>query len=203
MGCSRIIMPRWQLCQDNNYVELLAERLPEQGIAAHPFPLMSCAFAVMALYEMLDNSLSMAGVASEYLSSDRMEIVLRPIIHNLTQDPFQAVGVCFVVLADALRSFIVKSQSEDGFPKLQRGWDRVKERLEGINFVKAYFLTRLGRHAADEREKDDYYTRAYVIFCSMAMDSSGYITDPTPGWQPPHIEGSEATCAIGAIPTPR
>ncbi|KAF9571254.1 hypothetical protein EC968_000797 [Mortierella alpina] len=185
------------------YVELLAERLSEQGIAAHPFPLMSCAFAVMALYEMLDNSISMTGIASEYLCSHRTEVILRPIIHSLTQDPFQAVSQCFVILAEALRCFIVQGQSRDGFLKLQRGWDRVKERLEGINFVKAYFLARLGRHADQAWEKDDYYTRAYVIFCSMAMDSSGYITDPTPGWQPPHIEGSEATCAIGAIPTPR
>ncbi|KAF9950478.1 hypothetical protein BGZ70_001340, partial [Mortierella alpina] len=106
-----------------DYVEQLAERLPEQGIAAHPFPLMSCAFAVMALYEMLDNSLPIDGAAAEYLRSNKMEIVLRPIIHNLTQDPFQAVGQCFMVLADALRSFIVPGQSRDGFFKLQRGWD--------------------------------------------------------------------------------
>ncbi|KAF9957219.1 hypothetical protein BGZ72_002052 [Mortierella alpina] len=192
------IFPRTQ-----TYLGWLVAKLPEQGIAAHPFPLMSCAFAVMALYEKLDNSTSITGVASDQLCPNETDTILRPIIHSLTQDPFQAVSQCFVVLAEALRCFIMPGQSRDGFLKLQRGWDRVKERLEGINFVKAYFLARLGRHADQAWEKDDYYTRAYVIFCSMAMDSSGYITDPTPGWQPPHIEGSEATCAIGAIPTPR
>ncbi|KAG0206461.1 hypothetical protein BGX28_002094 [Mortierella sp. GBA30] len=184
------------------YAQLLGEQLSEQGVTAHPFPLMSCAFTVMALYEMLDDSLNAASTSTEPFCANEIENILRKVIHCLTQDPFQAVSQCFAILAEALRSFILEGHSREGLLKLQRGWDRVKERLEGINFVKAYFLARLGRHSEHPWEKDEFYNRAYVLFCSMAMDSSGYLTDPTPGWQRPQIEGSEATCAIGAISTP-
>ncbi|KAG0346879.1 hypothetical protein BG004_000628 [Podila humilis] len=59
------------------YSELMAETIDEQGAAAHPFPLMSCAFTIMALYEMLDNaaqsSSSISGSSSTLAGSTRRE----------------------------------------------------------------------------------------------------------------------------------
>ncbi|KAF9321538.1 hypothetical protein BG003_001269 [Podila horticola] len=221
------------------YSELMAERIDQQGIAAHPFPLMSCAFTVMAMYEMLDsaaqNSSSISGstlggsrsdlgsssnlaremsnggksgassvhhssIAPSSSSSGiavlsqrdavyaaKTDTVLKPTIQCMSQDPFHAVAQTFVVLAEALRCFIVGHHRE-GAHRLHRGWDRLEAGLREIRFVRAYFLAKLGRHSENPRDKDEYYSQAYVLFVSMDMEPSGWICDPTPGWTPPPVE---------------
>ncbi|KAG0343055.1 hypothetical protein BG000_009374 [Podila horticola] len=221
------------------YSELMAERIDQQGIAAHPFPLMSCAFTVMAMYEVLDsaaqNSSSISGstlggsrsdlgsssnlaremsnggksgassvhhssIAPSSSSSGiavlsqrdavyaaKTDTVLKPTIQCMSQDPFHAVAQTFVVLAEALRCFIVGHHRE-GAHRLHRGWDRLEAGLREIRFVRAYFLAKLGRHSENPRDKDEYYSQAYVLFVSMEMEPSGWICDPTPGWTPPPVE---------------
>ncbi|KAF9183292.1 hypothetical protein BGZ50_004303 [Haplosporangium sp. Z 11] len=170
------------------YGELWAERISEQGAATHPFPLMSCAFVVMSLYETLDRSAaSAAGASTEPLCVRRAEQIIRLAIQCLSHDPLQAVSHAFIVLSEALRCFMLQRHHREGFLKLHRGWDRLKDSLEGINFVRAYFLSRLGMHTEYSHEKDEYYNLAYVLFRSMAMDASVWLTDPTPGWRPPEM----------------
>ncbi|KAG0026751.1 hypothetical protein BGZ81_006111 [Podila clonocystis] len=221
------------------YAELMAERIDQQGIAAHPFPLMSCAFTVMAMYEMLDipaqNSSSISGSTLGGSRSDlgsssnlaremsnggksgassvhhssitpsssssgiavlsqrdavyaaKTDTVLKPTIQCMNQDPFHAVAQTFVVLAEALRCFIVGHHRE-GAHRLHRGWDRLEAGLREIRFVRAYFLSKLGRHSGNPRDKDEYYSQAYVLFVAMEMEPSGWICDPTPGWTPPPVE---------------
>ncbi|KAF9337972.1 hypothetical protein BG006_001073 [Podila minutissima] len=218
------------------YAELMAERIDQQGIAAHPFPLMSCAFTVMAMYEMLDsaaqNSSSISGstlcgsrsdlgsssnlaremsnggksdASSAHHSSiapsssgsgiavlsqrdavyaAKIDTILKPTIQCMSQDPFHAVAQTFVVLAEALRCFLVGHHRE-GAHRLHRGWDRLEEGLREIQFVRAYFLSKLGRHSENTPDKDEYYSQAHLLFVSMEMEPSGWICDPTPGWTPP------------------
>lgn len=218
------------------YAELMAERIDQQGVAAHPFPLMSCAFTVMAMYEMIDSaaqnsssisgstlggsrsdlgsssnlaremsnggksgassihhssiapSASSSGIAvlsqSDAVYAAKTDTILKPTIQCMDQDPFCAVAQTFVVLAEALRCFIV-GHNREGAHRLHRGWDRLEAGLREIRFVRAYFLAKLGRHAENSRDKDEYYSQAHVLFVSMAMDPSGWICDPSPGWRPP------------------
>ncbi|KAG0099870.1 hypothetical protein BGZ93_005474 [Podila epicladia] len=217
------------------YAELMAERIDQQGIAAHPFPLMSCAFTVMAMYEMLDsaaqNSSSISGstlggnrsdlgsssnlaremsnggksgtssvhhssIAPSSSSSGiavlsqrdavyaaKIDTILKPTIQCMSQDPFHAVAQTFVVLAEALRCFIVGHHRE-GAHRLHRGWDRLEKGLQKIQFVRAYFLAKLGRHSENSQDKDEYYSKAHKLFVDMDMEPSGWICDPTPGWTP-------------------
>ncbi|KAF9346006.1 hypothetical protein BGX26_002527 [Mortierella sp. AD094] len=186
------------------YAELLAEGIPEQGPAAHPFPLMSCVFTVMALYEMLESAgpnMTNTPLESPYIS--KTEYILRPVIQSLTDDPFHAVSQSFVILAEALRCFIQQGNNREGYQKLCRGWERMKDKLEGLQFVQAYYLTMLGRHSEHPEEKDEYYNQAYVLFCKMAMDTSGWLTDPSPGWRHPQFKEVDTNYTFEAIPTTR
>ena len=229
------------------YAELVAEKISEQGIAAHPFPIMCCAFTIMSLYEMLDSSTSysngfcapghlvpssttssfssaqlasafgpgsascsVAGTTSSMNDSafcvHKTEMILRPVIQCLSQDPFQAVALCFVTLADALRHFVHQGsqhQQREGLHILHRSWGRFSQELEGIQFVKAYYLTRMGRHSEDPREKSRHYCDAYVLFASMAMDPSGWLTDLPVNWQVPRAANlMQMESAIGSVATP-
>ncbi|KAF9110389.1 hypothetical protein BGX27_006419 [Mortierella sp. AM989] len=155
------------------YAELVSERISEQGPAAHPFPLMSCVFTVMALYEMLDNAdPNSSNSSAESLCVSKTEQILRPVIQSLAEDPFHAVSHSFVILAEALRCFAQHGNNREGYQKLCRGWERMREKLEGIRFVQAYFLTMLGRHTECPDEKNEYYNQAYVLFRNMGMDTS-------------------------------
>lgn len=238
------------------YAELMAERIDQQGVAAHPFPLMSCAFTVMAMYEMIDSaaqnsssisgstlggsqsdlgsssnlaremsnggksgassihhssiapSTSSLGIAvlsqSDAVFAAKTDTVLKPTIQCMDQDPFCAVAQTFVVLAEALRCFIV-GHNREGVHRLRRGWDRLEGGLREIRFVRAYFLAKLGRHAENSRDKDEYYSQAHVLFVSMAMDPSGWICDPSPGWRPPQDDvpcSNECGNGIGMTLTP-
>ncbi|KAF8938782.1 hypothetical protein BGZ58_000159 [Dissophora ornata] len=191
------------------FAELMAERILEQGAAANPFPMMSCTFTVMALYEMFDCSsppsilataatvfgiapgatVGAGTMAESRLCLGDVDQILRPVIQCLSEDPFQAIGQCFVILAEALRCFASPGHNREGFQKLSRGWERMKDKLEGINFVRAYFLTKLGQHAESPEVKDEYYNEAYVLLRKIGINTSGWLTNPTPGWQHPQVEG--------------
>ncbi|KAF9992585.1 hypothetical protein BGZ79_002886, partial [Entomortierella chlamydospora] len=157
----------------NIYAELLAEKTLEQGPAAHPFPLMGRVFTVMALYEMLESAgPNMTNTPPEPSYTSKIEFILRPIIQSLTDDPFHAVSQSFLVLAEALRCFIQQGNNQEGYQRLCRGWERMKDKLEGLQFVQAYYLTMLGRRSEHHEEKDGYYNQAYALFCKMSMDPS-------------------------------
>ncbi|KAG0210229.1 hypothetical protein BGX33_005042 [Mortierella sp. NVP41] len=192
-----------QFTKTRIYAVLLSERISDQGVAAHPFPLMSCAFVIMALYVMLDSTgQSLVDIPADALCANTAEQILRSVIQCLTQDPFQAVSECFISLAESLRCFVLQDHHHqwEGYQRLLRGWERSKERTEGIRFVQAYYLTKLGQRAETVQEKDGFYTEAYVLFKSMSMDPSDWLTDPSPGWQPFFVP--EVQLPEFSIPTP-
>ncbi|KAF9126128.1 hypothetical protein BG015_004761, partial [Linnemannia schmuckeri] len=185
------------------YATLLSERISDQGVAAHPFPLMSCAFVVMAVFVLLDSaSPSLVNNPVDPLLANDTELILRPVIQCLSQDPFQAVSECFMTLADSIRCFILQGahHQREGYQKLLRGWERSRPQTQGIQFVQAYYLSKLGQYADVTEEKDGFYSEAYVLFKSMSMDPSDWLTDPSPNWQPPFV--AEVPLPEFSIPTP-
>ncbi|KAG0042364.1 hypothetical protein BGZ83_000554 [Gryganskiella cystojenkinii] len=184
------------------YVELLSENIEQQGIGAHPFPMMSCMFTLMAMYEMMDNSTSTRVCAeSDPMSPKRGEEVLGHIITYLSTDPFKTLAYTFICWADAMRSFIQPGHEKAGAEKLARGYRELSGRLEGINFVRAYFLTQLGRHS-DPLTKDEFYKEAHQLYLAMSMNPLLWLTDPTPSWQPPPVDEDRFEFIIGDIPMP-
>ncbi|KAG0318729.1 hypothetical protein BGZ99_005484 [Dissophora globulifera] len=211
------------------YAEFLAENIRGQGGAAHPFPLMSCAFTIMSLYALLETSgpmlpgtpsspnspivwnvsgpitapSSTAPTASELLPPAKVEQILRPVMDCLARDPFATIAQPYLVLADAFRSFAVPGHNREGFQKLLRGWDKVKGRLDRILFVQAYFLSKLGHYAESDEEKDRYYNQAYVLFGEIGMDTTGWLCDPSPGWKHPKVKGEGVKSKRRPALTPR
>ncbi|KAF9120405.1 hypothetical protein BGW39_011399, partial [Mortierella sp. 14UC] len=132
------------------YATLLSERISDQGVAAHPFPLMSCAFVVMAIFVLLESSSpSLVSTPADPLMANDTEQILQPVIQCLSQDPFKAVSECFMTLADSIRCFILQGHhhQREGYQKLLRGWERSRAQTEGIQFVQAYYLSKLGQYA--------------------------------------------------------
>ncbi|KAF9341632.1 hypothetical protein BGZ91_005556 [Linnemannia elongata] len=185
------------------YATLLSERISDQGVAAHPFPLMSCAFVVMAIFVLLDSaSPSLVNNPVDPLLASDTELILRPVIQCLSQDPFQAVSECFMTLADSIRCFILQGahHQREGYQKLLRDWERSRSRTQGIQFVQAYYLSKLGQYADVAEEKDGFYSEAYVLFKRMSMDPTDWLTDPSPNWQPPFV--AELPLPEFSVPTP-
>ncbi|KAG9323388.1 hypothetical protein KVV02_002538 [Mortierella alpina] len=199
------------------YVELQAERMIEQGIGAHPFPLMSCMFSLMAMYEMHDNARPRSAVGScavssacQSVSSFEMNgmcpargfVILERIMGYLKSDPFKPVADAYMCLADAMRSLILLGHEKEGAQKLITGYRNLSPALEGIHFVDAYFLTQVGRHAGDPETKSTYYKKAHGLFLAMSMDPLVWLTDPSPNWVPPPIEQGRFDFILGDIPVP-
>ncbi|OAQ27393.1 hypothetical protein K457DRAFT_114407 [Linnemannia elongata AG-77] len=185
------------------YATLLSERISDQGVAAHPFPLMSCAFVVMAIFVLLDSaSPSLVNSPVDPLLASDTELILRPVIQCLSQDPFQPVSECFMTLADSIRCFILQGahHQREGYQKLLRDWERSRSQTQGIQFVQAYYLSKLGQYADVAEEKDGFYSEAYVLFKRMSMDPTDWLTDPSPNWQPPFV--AELPLPEFSVPTP-
>ncbi|KAG0298278.1 hypothetical protein BGZ98_000264 [Dissophora globulifera] len=211
------------------YAEFLSENIRGQGGAAHPFPLMSCAFTIMSLYALLETSgpmlpgtptspnapivwnvsgpitapSSTAPTAGELLPPAKVEQILRPVMDCLARDPFATIAQPYLVLADAFKSFAVPGHNREGFQKLLRGWDKVKGRLDKILFVQAYFLSKLGYYAESGEEKDRYYNQAYVLFSEIGMDTTGWLCDLSPGWKHPKVKGEGVKAKRRPALTPR
>ncbi|KAG0203338.1 hypothetical protein BGX28_004367 [Mortierella sp. GBA30] len=198
------------------YVELQAERLVEQGMGAHPFPLMSCMFSLMAIYEMHDNarpssntpSIAASGVGPA-VSISKVDlmcptlgfVILERIMTYLRSDPFKAVADPYICLADAMRSFLLSGHEKEGAQKLSVGYRNLSPALEGIHFVDAYFLTQLGRHS-DPATKDKHYKKAHRLFLAMSMDPLIWLTDPLSSWIPSPLQQDRPDFIIGEIPVP-
>ncbi|KAF9923508.1 hypothetical protein FBU30_006445 [Linnemannia zychae] len=194
-----------QISKTRIYATLVSERIADQGNAAHPFPLMSCAFVIMAIYVLMESaspSLANAPPAGPLLTDDT-EKIIRPIIQCMSEDPFQAVAECFVTLAESIHHFLLiplgPQHQREGYQKLQRGWEKLKERTEEIQFVRAYYLAKMGHYADMAEEKDMFYSEAYMLFKKMSMDPSDWLIDPSPSWQPPEVAEAPGPESIQSI----
>ncbi|KAI1318887.1 hypothetical protein EDD11_005521 [Mortierella claussenii] len=172
------------------YLELLAQRIKEQAVGAHPFPLLSCFFALMAMYEMYNSAPTKPGSRFPEMTpicSTRGGVVLTHVIAYLKTDPLKLISEPLICLADAMGSLLTPGHEKEGGQKLARGYFEMSRSLEGVNFVKAYFLTQLGRQL-EPHKKSAYYKRAYRLFVSMSMDPLIWLTDPTSTWEPPPVD---------------
>ncbi|KAF9084995.1 hypothetical protein BGX23_010057 [Mortierella sp. AD031] len=168
------------------YLELFGDviKIPTGG--AHPFPLMSCMFAVMSMYEMLENTRTNEQDAnpSPFLQT-RATIIVQRIMAYIKNEPFSPLSRTYTCLAEALHSLLTPGHEREGSQRLVQGYRELGGLLEGIYFVKAYFLARVGRHSQDPAQKEIYYREAHEIFTRMLMDSSVWLCDPNSSWIPP------------------
>jgi len=184
------------------YVELMSENIEQQGVGAHPFPLKGCMFTLMSMYEMKENSYSICPSSDEDPFRQKWsEKALGHIIAYLSTDPFKILADTFICWADAMCSFVQPGHEKEGTEKLTRGYKELAGRLEGIDFVKAYFLTQLGRHS-DPVTKEEYYKKAHRLFLAMSMNPLLWLTDPTTTWRPPPVDEGSFSFILGDIPMP-
>ncbi|KAG0340079.1 hypothetical protein BG004_006556 [Podila humilis] len=159
------------------FLQLWVERVVRQGYGAHPFPLLSCLFVTMATYELHGNSTegSLQAVQTMTLPSSLstlpqshnlshepgsalLETAMARGIQYLKAEPYAPVAATLTWLADAVRMFI-QNKEKEGVQKLVRGYREVAPRIDGLNFLHAYYLTRLGRHH-EGVTRDDYFRKA-------------------------------------------
>lgn len=207
------------------FLQLWIERIPEQGYGAHPFPLMSCQFVIMAIYDLHETARrqarrgsvspggsnnvtsfsisskasthsSMPSIATETdpLNPILLDKALGHVIQYLKVEPYQAIASAFNWLAEALRCFLSPNKGKEGIQKLVQGYRECSVRIEGVNFVNAYYLTQLGRHTEGET-KDGYYRKAHQLFMIMSMDPQNWLTDPTSKFLPPVDKGLDKILA--------
>lgn len=199
------------------FLQLWIELIPEQGYGAHPFPLMSCQFVIMAIYDLhetarrqaqrgsvspggsvnvtvfsISNHSSMQPSATETdpLNHILLDKALGHVIQYLKVEPYQAIASALNWLAESLRCFLSYNKEKEGLQKLVQGYRECSVRIEGLNFVNAYYLTQLGRHSEGDM-KDGYYKKAHQLFLIMSMDPHNWLTDPTSKFLPPLNTGLE------------
>ncbi|KAK3814886.1 MAG: hypothetical protein J3Q66DRAFT_432623, partial [Benniella sp.] len=155
------------------YVELLGQNIQNQGVGAHPFPLMGCMFAVMAMYAIYGSALNDARESKGLYGSSKPQCpfdagaTLNYLVAYLKTEPLKSLAEPFICLAEAIRCFLIQDE-RGGSLKLEQGFRELGPGLEGITFVKAYFLAQLGRHSSPE-QKRERYKEARQLFQSMSM----------------------------------
>jgi len=187
------------------YVELLGQNIQNQGVGAHPFPLMGCMFAVMAMYTIYGSALNDTREAkSLYGSSEpqcpfNAEATLNHLVAYLKTEPLKSLAEPFICLAEAIRCFLIQDE-RGGSLKLEQGFRELGPGLEGITFVKAYFLAQLGRHSSPE-QKRECYKEARQLFQSMSMDPLIWLPDLNLDWRPSPVE-AQFDYILGDVPLP-
>ncbi|KAG0036899.1 hypothetical protein BGZ82_003492 [Podila clonocystis] len=215
------------------FLQLWTERIQEQGFGAHPFPLMSCQFVIMAIYDTsetarrqvrrgsvspgssinaVQNNFSISSKASTHssmpsgstaetdtLTSSMLDKMLVHVIQYLKVEPYQAVALALNWLAEAQRCFLLPNREKEGFQKLVQGYREVSARIEGVNFVHAYYLTQLGRHTECEL-KDGYYKKAHRLFLVMSMNPQNWLTDPASKFTPPAVDEGQFDKLMADLP---
>ncbi|KAF9971548.1 hypothetical protein BGZ73_005501 [Actinomortierella ambigua] len=186
------------------YCKLMAEQVQNLGVGAHPFPAMGCAFTIMAQYEMLEHGCLVILAANESDPTAKMDEVLKPVMQFLEHDPMPCVSLSFYHLAEALRFFISHGDNKEGLQRLLRGWEKVNDLTKGINFVRAYYLTKLCRHS-EKADCEAYYSEAFQLFEAMSLDPAVWLSNPNSNWNPCRqaVENDPAKFVMGAGAAPQ
>ncbi|KAF9351969.1 hypothetical protein BGX26_010115 [Mortierella sp. AD094] len=172
------------------YIELHSQKIAEQDSGAHPFPLMSCLFSLMAMYEIYNSAYFASGNAlpgTTPINRSRGDAILQRIVTYLQTDSFKLVAHPLICLTDAMRSFIIPNNKKEGGIKLAHGYQEMRSSMDGIAFIKAYFLSQLGRHSTPEL-KHEYHMQAHNLFHSMALEPTVWLNDPIPNRRPLQAE---------------
>ncbi|KAG0245137.1 hypothetical protein BGX31_007848 [Mortierella sp. GBA43] len=185
------------------YIRKLGQDIQRQCVSPHPFPLMSCMFALMAIYEVYNSQMDKeySGFDPEPLFSINTDADLVHFVTYLKMDPLRHLAEPFICLAEAMRHFLVQGHESEGAQKLEQGFRELSPALEDITFVKAYFLAQIARHSSSE-SKNEHYKEAYRLFRSMSMDPLIWLTDSKISWSLQPFEKAGFVCTLDDIPQP-
>ncbi|KAF9130030.1 hypothetical protein BGW39_003554 [Mortierella sp. 14UC] len=168
------------------YLELFGDVIQIPAGGAHPFPVMSCMFSLMSIYEMLENGrLSEQDASPSTFLQTRAIAIVERILHYLKNEPYAPIPRSYTCLGEALLSLVTPGHEKEGTQRLVQGYRELNGYLGGLHLVKAYFLARVGRHCSDTAHKEIYYREAHELFTEMSMDSSVWLSDPNSSWIPP------------------
>ncbi|KAF9929145.1 hypothetical protein FBU30_001822 [Linnemannia zychae] len=169
------------------YLELFGDVIGIPVGGAHPFPMMSCMFSLMSMYEMYENEHVHEQDASRsvFLHS-RGTIIIDRILRYINTDPKDApITKAYRYLGEALRFFLSPGHEKEGAQKLTLGYQDLAKHLDGLHLVKAYYLARISRYGSDPSMKEVYYNEAHALFDGMLMDSSVWLNTFKPSSFPP------------------
>ncbi|KAG0287279.1 hypothetical protein BGZ96_008800 [Linnemannia gamsii] len=169
------------------YLELFGDVIEIPSGGAHPFPVMSCMYSLMSLYEMLENgsrSTEQDATPSTFLQT-RGLIIVEKLLRYLKNEPLSPIPRSYSCLGEGLMALLTPGREKEGFQRLVQGYKELSGYLDGLHFVKAYFLARVGRHCPDPAQKEVYYREAHELFNMMLLDSSVWLSDPNSPWTPP------------------
>ncbi|KAF9172935.1 hypothetical protein BGX20_004525 [Mortierella sp. AD010] len=186
------------------YIDLVSQKIAEQDSGAHPFPLMSCMLNIMAMYEVFNTAYYALGhtlPGTTPISQTRGDAILVRMITYLQTDSFKIIANPLICLGEALRCFLMPGHRKEGSMKLTRGYQEMKSSMDGVVFVKAFFLCQLGRYSAPEL-KYEYYSQAHNLFHSMGIDSAVWLNEQTPLWRPPQVEENQSDTTTERAPSP-
>ncbi|KAG0261608.1 hypothetical protein BGZ95_004195 [Linnemannia exigua] len=168
------------------YLELFGDVIEIPAGGAHPFPVMSCMFSLMSIYEMLENGrLAEKDSNPSTFLQTRAPVIVEHVLHYLKNEPYSPIPRTYTCLGEGLMSLITPGREKEGTQRLIQGYRELSGHLGGLDFVKAYFLARVGRHTPDPAHKEIYYREAYELFIKMLMDPSVWLSDPNSSWIPP------------------
>ncbi|KAF9142534.1 hypothetical protein BG015_000768 [Linnemannia schmuckeri] len=168
------------------YLELFGDMIEISTGGAHPFPVMGCMFSLMSLYEMFENGRSIEKDASpSTFLQTRAPVIIERILTYLKNEPAAPIPKSYSCIGEALMSLLTPGREKEGSQRLVQGYKELRGHLDGLHFVKAYFLARVGRHCPDPVHKEIYYREAHELFTKMSMNSSVWLSDPNSPWIPP------------------
>ncbi|KAK5807770.1 hypothetical protein F5H01DRAFT_370680 [Linnemannia elongata] len=169
------------------YLELFGDMIEIPAGGAHPFPVMSCMFSLMSLYEMLENGrlVENDAVSPSTFLQTRAPIIIEHILNYLKNEPAAPIPRSYSCLSEGLMSLLTPGREKEGTQRLVQGYRELSGLLDGLHFVKAYLLARIGRYCPDPAQKEIYYQEAHELFSKMSMDSSVWLSDPNSPWIPP------------------
>ncbi|KAG0371690.1 hypothetical protein BGX24_001329 [Mortierella sp. AD032] len=177
------------------YLELFGDVIEIPAGGAHPFPVMSCMFSLMSIYEMYENGrMAERDSNPKTFLQTRAPIIVEHVLRYLKNEPYSPIPRTYTCLGESLMFLLTPGREKEGTQRLVQGYREVGGHLGGLDFVKAYFLARVGRHCPDTALKEIYYREAYGLFVKMLMDPSVWLCDPNSTWIPPVVSTTDGPC---------
>ncbi|KAF8983184.1 hypothetical protein BGZ52_001216, partial [Haplosporangium bisporale] len=196
------------------FLQLWIERIPEQGYGAHPFPLMSCQFVIMAIYDLHETTRRQArrgsvsprssiNVTNFSISSRASTLSSMPSVATET-DPLNPI------LLDKALGHVIQYLKIEPFHAIASTFNWLAEALrcflspnkekEGIQkLVQGYrecsawiegvnfvnaYYLTQLGRHTEGETKDGYYKKAHQLFVIMSMDPQNWLADPTSKFLP-------------------
>ncbi|KAF9438456.1 hypothetical protein BGZ76_007710 [Entomortierella beljakovae] len=163
------------------YIELHSQKIEEQPFGAHPFPLLSCMFSIMAMFEIYNSSWvppDMSPQTTLPINMSHTLVIIQTITTFLHADPQKLVSNPLICLAETMKCFLSSSHKSCGVRRLIHTYHEFGPSLDGVKFIKAYLLAQIARNC-DPEHMHNYHSQAQKLFDSMSVCPEAWLSDST------------------------